>query len=176
MKEIWKDIENWKGYQVSNLGNVRSFRERGGHHILKEPHQIAFQHNNPRGYLTVGLGKGNVKACVHRLVASAFIPNPENKPQVNHKDGNKHNNHVSNLEWVTHQENIIHAFRVLHPGIRKGRDCYWSKKAVICEETGERFASLKDVCIKANRSRSAVSIGIKKHYAINGLHYRMEKR
>lgn len=65
-----------------------------------------------KGYCCVGLIKNGkqVHVSVHRLVAEAFIPNPKNLPQVNHKDGNKENNHVSNLEWCTNQENAIHAF------------------------------------------------------------------
>ena len=69
------------------------------------------------GYKVVYFKKGNTKTSkqVHRLVAQAFIPNPENKPQVNHIDGNKHNNNVDNLEWVTVSENAIHA---LNTGLR----------------------------------------------------------
>lgn len=174
MKEVWKNIKGWKGYQVSNLGNVRSFVGKGGS-WKNSPHLLAFNYHNPRGYINVGLGSGKIKYVVHRLVAEAFVPNPEHKPQVNHKDGNKHNNRADNLEWVTPSENAKHAFNVLYPGLRKGRDCPWSKKAVVCEETGERFESCKDVCEKTNRSASAVSKGIKKHYAIGGLHYRMEE-
>jgi len=72
-----------------------------------------------KGYLAVGLMKDGkqVPVSVHRLVAKAFIPNPENKPQVNHKDGNKENNHVNNLEWVTNQENIRHSYDT---GLRVG--------------------------------------------------------
>ena len=66
------------------------------------------------GYLGLAIGANGIKKrfIVHRLVAQAFIPNPENKPCVNHKDGNKLNNCIKNLEWVTYQENTIHAHRV----------------------------------------------------------------
>lgn len=65
-----------------------------------------------KGYLSVDLYKDGKRVTrgVHRLVAEAFIPNPENKPEVNHKDGNKHNNSISNLEWVTKKENVRHAW------------------------------------------------------------------
>jgi hypothetical protein len=99
-REVWKDIDGYEGlYQVSNFGRIR----RGER--LKTPH---VDHG---GYLTVWLSKHSKMKClkVHRLVASAFIPNPAGKKTVNHIDGNKQNNCVTNLEWATHSENIIHA-------------------------------------------------------------------
>lgn len=105
MNEIWKDIKGYNGlYQVSNTGFVKSFQ-------TKTPFIKKFNKNH-QGYLSVALCLDNkVKLVkIHRLVAEAFLPNPENKPQVNHKDGNKSNNHVDNLEWVTASENIKHSF------------------------------------------------------------------
>ena len=114
--EVWKDINGYEGlYQISNYGNVRSLDRyvngNNGSKALKKGIVLKKQITN-KGYYDVGLYK-NGKAkylLVHRLVAEHFIPNPENKRTVNHKDGNKLNNHVSNLEWVTHSENQIHAF------------------------------------------------------------------
>lgn len=100
MKEIWKDIDGFEGlYQVSIWGNVRG---RNG---------ILAPYVTEKGYLKVGLFKDgkNHKKRIHRLVAEAFIPNPHNLPQVNHKDGNPKNNSVTNLEWCTNQENTDHA-------------------------------------------------------------------
>lgn len=102
--EIWKDSYIYgEQYQVSNTGIVRN-KITG--HILKP------QLNN-KGYLSVRMSLHDKKATakVHRLVAVAFIPNPENKPQVNHIDADKRNNDVRNLEWVTNGENQIHAYR-----------------------------------------------------------------
>ncbi len=101
--EVWKDVSNHEGYQVSNRGEVRSFmNNRHGpcdkSHLLK-------QTCNKHGYPTVCLGSGNRK-LVSRLVAEAFIPNPDNLPLVRHMDDNPKNNHVSNLKWGTQKDNM----------------------------------------------------------------------
>lgn len=99
-KELWRDIKDYKGhYQVSNLSRVKSIKF-GKERILKPV-------TNSSGYLFVKLCKdGKAKAfTVHRLVAEAFLPNPHNYSCVNHKDENKQNNNVSNLEWCTYKYN-----------------------------------------------------------------------
>ena len=106
MKEIWKDKKDYEGlYMVSNWGRVKSIKF-GKERILKPV-------TNSSGYLLVNLCKdGKVKAfTVHRLVAEAFLPNPHNYPCVNHKDENKQNNNVDNLEWCTHEYNINYGTR-----------------------------------------------------------------
>lgn len=108
MEEIWKDIEGYEGlYQVSNYGRIKSFYKWD---IGKMSHIREEKIMNPtKGeYLRVILCKNDKYKCeyVHRLVAKAFIPNLENKAQVNHKDENKYNNNVNNLEWCTHKENM----------------------------------------------------------------------
>lgn len=111
MKEIWKDVVGYEGlYKVSNLGNVFSIPRQGTH--SKEKYFLK-KNKDRKGYLHVTLFKKckSFNTGVHRLVAEAFIPNPKNKPQVNHIDGNKENNCVNNLEWVTNQENIDHSWR-----------------------------------------------------------------
>ena len=97
MKEIWKNIQDYDIYEVSNLGNVRN-------KITKK--QLYYSNSN-NGYLRVGLFKEHKRKmfAIHRLVAEAFISNIENKPCVNHKDCDKQNNCVENLEWCTYKEN-----------------------------------------------------------------------
>lgn len=117
MTKAWTDLpgESWKPvvgyediYEISDKGRLKSLVK--GYPMLRKcsPHKTL-------GYPYTSLSdEGKTKmAYIHRLVAEAFIPNPQNKEEVNHKDGNKANNDISNLEWVTHQENMNHAIHVL---------------------------------------------------------------
>ncbi|MFD6509331.1 NUMOD4 motif-containing HNH endonuclease [Bacillus sp. NPDC060175] len=114
MEEIWKDIQGFEGrYQVSNLGRVRSIdridavgRKKKGQ-VLKAYKDLK-KYTRVYIYLNEGYGQ---KRPVHQMVARAFVPNPEDKPEINHIDGNKDNNMASNLEWCTSSENTIHAFK-----------------------------------------------------------------
>lgn len=115
-EEIWEDIPEYEGlYKISNHGRVMimsRFLDKGRFsHFSRQ--RIRLQFKNKAGYSRVGLVKygKNKNFSVHRLVAIVFIPNPENKEQINHIDGNKENNHASNLEWVTAKENCTHAFK-----------------------------------------------------------------
>ena len=113
--EEWKDIDDFDGYEVSNFGNVRGKdRLRKGKHGLRltngQPIKQVF---NKKGYPEVRFRKnGTHTRLVHRLVAKAFIPNCDNKSQVNHIDGNKLNNRADNLEWVSNSENQLHAYKL----------------------------------------------------------------
>lgn len=112
--EVWKDIEGYEGlYEISNLGRVkcleRLVKNKNGYRKVKERILTTTSFN----YACVFLSNSSVKQhYVHRLVATAFIPNPLNKEMVNHKSGNKLDNRLNNLEWVTRSENQIHAFSI----------------------------------------------------------------
>ena len=147
--EIWKDIENYEGfYQVSDCGNVKSlerdvYRQNGTFHYHAGG-KILVQNLDKYGYMRVSLHlNGKIKTIfVHRLVAEAFIPNPENKPQVNHKDEVKTNNVVENLEWCTASYNVNFGTR----NERSVQNRRYPKlgnhpraKAIFCEELNKEF-------------------------------------
>lgn len=114
--EIWKDVKGFEGfYQVSSNGNVRSLDrhvQRGNSLQFVKGKILKPVPNVKSGYLTVGFKNGlaSKRLYVHRLVAALFLENPENKPQVNHLDGDKSNCHFNNLEWATSLENHEHAW------------------------------------------------------------------
>lgn len=130
MREIWRDIKGYGGlYLVSNCGRVYG----------NESHTFLKPYRNYNGYLKVDLYKDGkrVKYFVHRLVAETFIPNPNNYPQVNHKDENKENNFVSNLEFCDCKYNINY-------GTGHHRAAEKSKKPVFCIELNTLFESVTE--------------------------------
>lgn len=139
MEEIWKDIKGYEGiYQVSNLGRVFSVRRK----LIMKPQKSG---KGGLGYYQVPLTVGGKKylAFLHKLIAEAFIPNPDNKPHVNHIDGNKKNNELSNLEWCTLKENSKHAYDTgLNRCLKKGEEHYKSKlNADIVREIRRLYAT-----------------------------------
>jgi hypothetical protein len=105
--EIFKDIKGYEGiYQISNLGNVKSYK--------KNRVKIRIPTKNTNGYLCLGLRKNNKRKMylIHRLISEYFIENKNNKPYINHIDGNKLNNNINNLEWCTQKENVNHSWKI----------------------------------------------------------------
>ena len=155
MKELFKDIKGYEGlYQVSNLGRVKSLCRRvKGNKIIRRI-VIMKPAFSPIKYGHISLCKNGNHATknIHRLVAKAFIPNPENKPEVNHLDENKHNNNVANLEWVTRKENVLHGTNVERiMKTRNRNNSFTSEKPTlqISINTGEiisRYKSCSEAC------------------------------
>ena len=110
--EEWRSIPEFDGYQVSSLGRVKSTDRFCGDRPGVTKGKILKPFRNKRGYLEVNLYKNSKSTAkiIHRLAAKAFISNDFNKPQVNHIDGNKLNNKISNLEWMSNSENQLHAY------------------------------------------------------------------
>lgn len=148
--EIWKDIDDYVGYyQVSNIGNVRSLTrviDNGQGHLITRIGKVlkltatGERRNYPSIQLQALGQKKNYK--VHRLVATAFIENIDNKPEVNHKDGNTFNNSVENLEWCTSTENVRHAFSTGLLVRGKGLDCCNTKRKVKVFKGGNLVVTL----------------------------------
>lgn len=144
--ETWKKITDYPNYSVSDEGRVRNDKT-GKIKAIKPDGQR-------KNYRAVCLYKNSQGKCkrLHRLVAEAFIDNPSNKPDVNHKDGNPLNNRSGNLEWVTKSENMIHAYKTglatPHPsyGMRgkKNPNGGRPKKPIRIVETGEEFPSIAE--------------------------------
>ena len=153
--EQWRAVEGYPEYEVSNFGRVK------GHGKIMKPYKQKLT------YRTVDLyknGKRIARGLVHRMVANAFIPNPDNKPEVNHIDGNPSNNRVDNLEWVTHYENHLHAHRtglIPEKNRMKKVSAYtldgryvgtYISASEASRQTGVRYQNILDVCYKRHKT------------------------
>lgn len=184
IEEIWKDIPGYEGlYQASTRGQIRSlprtvtyvkhyadFDVTATHHFEGK----VLNQSYTSGYLGVLLSvEGHVKdALVHRLVALTFLPNPENKPQVDHIDGNRANNSVENLRWVTSREN--HA-STMDKGQHTSQQLY-KKQSIRDVDTGEIFESMLAAEKKYNIPRGRISAAIKSGQRVYGHRFELYSR
>lgn len=178
--EVWKDIPQYEGhYQISNYGRVKSLKRtivdsRGISKTVNGKILVAQVKDN--GYLQVSLWRNNKGKMeyVHRLVAMAFIPNPENKPTVNHKDLDVQNNYVDNLEWATYSENNAYGDRLKRQGKSYKANGKTSKRVNQYDLDGNYIATYRSMR-EAERingiSNGSVSLSIKKGWNMGGYHW-----
>jgi len=177
MKEVWEDVKGFEDtHSVSNTGKIfvkdriitrkRSYSGRNSActycrkgHILKPTYSAD-------GYLQVSVGNTTYK--VHRWVAQTFLPNPENKPQVNHIDGVKDNNLVSNLEWCTPRENVIHSYKLglaCNKGERHPRSILDENKVKLIREMHSEGTTIRGLALRFGVCYSTI------HKVITGKHW-----
>lgn len=178
-EEVWKPIREWEGlYEISSHGRVRSLdrllKNSHGKYVLKG--RILKQASFSNKYLFVLLQDKPRKESylVHRLVAQAFIPNPDGKKEVNHISGDKTDNRVINLEWATRSENLIHRNRVL--GMHTS---FWEKRrAIWCIEFEKEWESITEASKELKIGKSAIVNQLKgRQQTCKGLHFKyVEKK
>ena len=165
---MWKPVVGYEGfYEVSDTGQIRTAERTvscGPNRTRRVPSKLR-KFDITSGYYDVVLCKNGkmTTRLVHRLVAEAFIPNPNNKEIVNHKDGDKQNNNVNNLEWVTRAENDLHASQT---GLRPE----WQRhKPVFCIETGVTYPSREEAGRQTNMDAASVLYSTRTGKPVKGL-------
>lgn len=163
--EVWKSIPGFPGYEASNLGRIKAipklfWNANAKKEVWRKERMMKGKHSIGRGYVvhTVNLGRNKSKRMLaHRLIALAHIPNPNNKPFINHINGIKHDNRVDNLEWVTKSENGIHA---VNHGLHKPLRGSLNGMTVLTEELVREIRRLRDE--KGNKHKEiAAQLGLK---------------
>lgn len=159
MEEVWKNISYWYGHQISNKGNVRSVDREVNHNcggIAIKKGKLLKPSLNRRGYYEIVTLINGIKIhkTIHRLVAEAFIPNPNNYEYVNHKDENKLNNNVSNLEWCTHKYNCNYGTSVQRSSInRTNKVVRITKDKTFIYKSSKIAAAIIGICVASLRYR-----------------------
>ena len=153
----WADIDGFTSYSVSSNGDIRN----------KKSGKILRQHDRGNGYKSVLLynESGNHRISTHRIVAGAFVPNPENRPQINHIDGDKYNNNSDNLEWCSADHNQQHRRNILKSGLR----------SVVCVETGIQYESIKQAAQSVDSHIPDIVRACKNDSTAKGLHWKYVK-
>ena len=162
MEEIWKDVPGFEGiYEVSTLGQIKSKPRKG------TAGGILRGHTDKKGYVNVTLRKDSAQSThkLHRLVALTFLPNPQELPEVNHKDENKQNNYVDNLEWCTTAYNHEYGTRTLRCG-----------KPVVCVETGKEYPGARWAANELGLDPSTITKCCRKPtYTCGGYHWKYKE-
>lgn len=161
--EFWKDIEGYEGlYQVSNKGRIKSLKRIIDTTKYKKivGESIKKQFLGTNGYMMTVLSKNGRKSpkMIHRLVANAFIPNPQNLPQVNHKDENKLNNNADNLEWCSRKYNCQYGTRNKRVGDKQSKTVYMYD---LSNNLLDTFTSTVEASKKLGLTQSAISYNCK---------------
>lgn len=165
--EFWKPIQGYEVYQVSSIGRYKSSDRITSKKVFLEGRFLSNNCFGKKKYPNVALykfdGTRPIYRNLHAIIAELFIPNPENKPEVNHKNGIKRHNWISNLEWNTTSENQIHAARTgLNPSprLREAKN----QKIILDTYTGIYYNSLHDVAETTNEYRSTITRRINRSF------------